>query len=131
MPAHTCAILAVGHPAEHRGFIISFNPPQILIRWVVLLPSHFIDEETDFREPDLPASGYRFDQIPQVGQSPSGGGLVTKACPTLASPWTVALQAGILECVAISFSKGSSRPRDRTHISCVLYCRQILYQLHL
>ena len=29
------------------------------------------------------------------------------------------LQAGILEWVAISFSKGSSQPRDRTHISCI------------
>ena len=28
-------------------------------------------------------------------------------------------QARILEWVAISFSRGSSRPRDRTHISCV------------
>ena len=27
-------------------------------------------------------------------------------------------QAGILECVAASFSRGSSWPRDRTHISC-------------
>ena len=43
-----------------------------------------------------------------------GGGLVTKLCPTLATPWTVAcqaplnmgiLQARILKCVAISFSR--------------------------
>ena len=34
-------------------------------------------------------------------------------------------QATILEWVAISFSGGSSRPRDRTHISCV--GRKILY----
>ena len=43
-----------------------------------------------------------------------GGGLVTKSCPTLVTPWTAAcqaplsihgiLQAGILEWVAISFS---------------------------
>ena len=48
--------------------------------------------------------------------------------------WTVAhqapsvhriLQARILEWVAISFSRGSSRPRDRTCISCI--GRQILY----
>ena len=36
------------------------------------------------------------------------------------------LYARILEWVAISFSRGSSRPRDRTHVSCigrwVLYC---------
>ena len=30
-------------------------------------------------------------------------------------------QARILECVAISFSRGSSQPRDRTRISCVSY----------
>ena len=41
------------------------------------------------------------------------------------------LQARILEWVAISFSKGSSQPRDQTHISDV-FCigRQFLYHLH-
>ena len=34
-------------------------------------------------------------------------------------------QTGILEWVAISFSKGSSWPRDRTHVSCI--GRWILY----
>ena len=51
--------------------------------------------------------------------------LVTKLCPTLCEPWTVApgssvhgtLQARILEWVAISFSRGSSRPRDQTQVS--------------
>ena len=40
-------------------------------------------------------------------------------------------QARILEWVAISFSKGSSQPRDQTCISCtaggLLHCRHILY----
>ena len=54
-------------------------------------------------------------------------------CSTL---WTVAhqapvhgiLQARILEWVAISFSRGSSQPRDRTHICSVSYIgRQVLY----
>ena len=36
------------------------------------------------------------------------------------------LQAKILEWVTISFSRGSSQPRDRTRVS---YCRQILYHL--
>ena len=59
--------------------------------------------------------------------SPGGvGGLVAKSCPTLATPWTVALQAPlslgvlqarILEWVAISFSRGSSQPRDQTQVS--------------
>ena len=46
-----------------------------------------------------------------------------------ATPWTIAyqdplsiriLQARILEWVAISSSRGSSQPRDRTHASCLL-----------
>ena len=36
-------------------------------------------------------------------------------------------QARILEWVAVAFSRGSSRPRDRTHVSCIgrwfFYCR--------
>ena len=53
-----------------------------------------------------------------------GGDLVTKLCLPLETPQTVCslpgfsvhriLQARILEWVAISFSRGSSRPRDRT-----------------
>ena len=35
------------------------------------------------------------------------------------------LQARILECVAIPYSKGSSWTRDRTHVSCI--GKQILY----
>ena len=71
-----------------------------------------------------------------------GGGLVIKSCPTFMTPWTVAcpaplsmgfFQARILEWVAISFSKGSCRPRNRTQISCItgkfLHCRWVLYQL--
>ena len=50
---------------------------------------------------------------------------VAQACPTLCDPMDCnlpgsihgILQARILEWVAISFSKGSSRPRDRTRIS--------------
>ena len=60
-----------------------------------------------------------------------GRWLVAKLCLTLETPWTAARQAlpgtsqaRILEWVAISFSKGSSPPRDRTFISCI--GRQVL-----
>ena len=48
---------------------------------------------------------------------------VTKSCLTLFQPpWTVTHQAplsmGLLEWVAISFSKRPSQPRDRTRVSC-------------
>ena len=58
-------------------------------------------------------------------------------CPTLWDPMDCSppgssvhriLQARLLEWVAISFSRGSSQPRDQTHISCV-FCtgERILY----
>ena len=61
--------------------------------------------------------------------------LVTQSCPTFCdhmdcrpsdSPVHGILQAGILECVAIPFSRGSSWPRDGTRVQC---CRQVLYHL--
>ena len=51
---------------------------------------------------------------------------VVQSCPTLCDPMNCSLpgssvhgifQARILEWVAISFSRGSSRPRDRTQVS--------------
>ena len=53
---------------------------------------------------------------------------VTQSCPTLCDPVDCSLpsssvhgilQAKILEWVAISFSRGSSRPRDWTRVSCI------------
>ena len=58
----------------------------------------------------------------------SGDGLVAKLCPTLCKPMDCnplgssahgISQARILEWVAISFSRGSSQPRDRTYIFCL------------
>ena len=52
---------------------------------------------------------------------------VTQSCPTLCDPMDCSppgssvhgiLQAGILESVAILFSRGSSLPRDQTRASC-------------
>ena len=58
--------------------------------------------------------------------SGGGGGLVTKSCPILCdhrdrlpgSSVHEILQARILEWVAISFSRGSSQPRNQTPVSC-------------
>ena len=52
--------------------------------------------------------------------------LVANSCPTLCNPWDCSppdffvhgiSQARILDWVAISFSRGSSWPRDQTHVS--------------
>ena len=50
--------------------------------------------------------------------------LATKSCPALCDPLPCSSvlgisQARILEWVHVSFSKGSSQPRDRTHVSCI------------
>ena len=54
--------------------------------------------------------------------------LVTQLCPTLCDPMDCSLpgssvhgilQVRILEWVAIPFSRGSSRPRDQTWVSCI------------
>ena len=54
---------------------------------------------------------------------------VAQSCPTLCDPMDCSLpgssvhgifQAIVLEWVAISFSKGSSQPRDRTRVSCIV-----------
>ena len=58
---------------------------------------------------------------------------VTQSCPTLFDPMdysspSSSVQARILEWGAISYSRGSSPPRDRIHFSCVSCIgRQILY----
>ena len=53
---------------------------------------------------------------------------VAQSCPTLCDPMDCSLQcssvhgiiqARVLEWVAISFSRGSSQPRDRTWVSCI------------
>ena len=64
---------------------------------------------------------------------------VAQSCPILCNPMDCSLpgssihwilQAGILECIAISFSRGSFWPRDQTRVSCVsCICRWVLYQL--
>ena len=53
---------------------------------------------------------------------------VAQSCPTLCDPMDCSLsgssvhgifQARVLEWIAISFSRGSSRPRNQTRVSCI------------
>ena len=64
--------------------------------------------------------------------------MYTQSCPTLCDPMDCSLpgsslhgilQAIVLECVAISFSRGSSWPRDRTCISSIS-CIDMLFVYH-
>ena len=58
--------------------------------------------------------------------------LVTQSCLTLCNPTNFSppgssVHAGILDWIAIPFSRGSSWPRDRTQVSCTV--GKILYHL--
>ena len=54
---------------------------------------------------------------------------VAQSCPTLCDPMDCSLQvhgifqARVLEWVAISFCRRSSRPRDRIRVSCIVFRR--------
>ena len=74
---------------------------------------------------------FRFHAVfqPQTLRHQSSSGwcvcLVTKLCPTLCDPMDCSptvhgiSQERIVEWVAISFSRGSSQPRDGTHVYCI------------
>ena len=85
--------------------------------------------------PRYPKSYPRYHQVHSPGSLGNGKvkvksfSHVTKSCLTLWDPMDYSLpsfsvhgifQAGILEWVAISFSRGSSQPRDRTRVSHVV-----------
>ena len=67
--------------------------------------------------------------IPYQGSHLESESEVAQSCPTLCNPKDSSLpgssvhgifQARVLEWVANSFSRGSSRPRDRTQVSCTV-----------
>ena len=69
----------------------------------------------------------------KVKQVSGGGGLVTRSCPTLETPWTVAHQAPLSigftrqECWSgLPFPSPGDLPDQESNAG-VLHCRQILY----
>ena len=98
-------------------------------------PGDLPDSGIEFVSPVSPALAGEFFTMSTTWEVQNGNeGEVTQSCPTLGDPVDCSqpgssvqgiLQARILEWVAISFSRGSSRPRDRTHVSCI--GRWILY----
>ena len=83
---------------------------------------------------------WQADSLPLVPPGKTNVSIVSEVaqpCPTLCDPMDCSLpgssvhgifQARILEWVAVSFSRGSSQPRDQTHASYVSCTgRQVLY----
>ena len=111
--------------------------------WHGVCPPERFGEELRFSEPKGMRKAALWDvwieQRDRKAGIHKGVLLLLFSCPvvsySLATSWTVAHQAllsmgfpmaRILEWVAISFSRGSSRPSDQTHVSCI--GRRILYE---
>ena len=124
----TCKALASPRPLPSKlphcllpDFISCFSPSQCL------------------KQPDVPPELLLFSLIlkhstKQPGQCWEHACTLTQSYPTLRNPMDCSppgssvhgiLQARIPEWVAISSSRGSSQPRDQTHVSCT--GRRILY----
>ena len=102
-----------------------------------LLPCPFLNSQATVAEKQITCCTEKLVPIIQINHMPTlqgtlyllwvVGGLFTKSCPTLCDPMDCSpsgstvhgiFQAIILEWVAISFSRGSSQPRDQTRVSC-------------
>ena len=99
----------------HSSHVISTDDYPVLI-----MPSH----ETVQWELERTIRSARWGREPLVVVA-----LVNQSCPTLLQPMDCGppgssvhgiLQARILEWVAIPFSRGSSQPRDRTQVPCIV-----------
>ena len=109
----------------------SFNNNKILIRLVWVAPNRSWDESL---RQNVYLRGASWQETGELILRGDGRCLVAKLCRTLLWPTDCSrpgssihgiLQARILEWVTISFSRGSSWPRDWTHISYI--GRRILY----
>ena len=91
---------------------------KILIAWKAVLTSG--DNREKIRD--------KISTFIELHSSEESESKVTQLCPTLCDPTDCNLlgssvhgivRARVLEWVAISFSRGSSRPRDQTQVSCI------------
>ena len=92
-----------------------------ILEWIAVSSSREYSRPRDCELSPSALAGWFFSTEPPAGAAKS-----LQLCPTLCnprdgsspgSPVTGILQARTLEWVAISFSRGSSRPRDRTQVS--------------
>ena len=106
----------------HQEFLFSFIKrekvfPSIILETTMLLLAFFLKSDKKIGVSGYPSTflGYMYLKVAQL-------------CPTLCYPMDCSptgpsvqgiFQARLLEWIAISFSRGSSKPRDRTWVSCI------------
>ena len=96
--------------------------------WIHIFPTLTSGSfDQNFSKKKVESHSGKMDIMPYFWYT-GGGDVVAKSCLTLKTPWTGARpgssvhgisQVRILEWAAISFCRGSSPPRDRTHVSCI------------
>ena len=100
-----------------------------ILEWVAIFFSSRSSQPKDQTRVSCIAGQFFTNEPPRTPLKESE---VSQSCPTLCDPVDCRLpgssihgifQARILEWVAISFSRGSSQPRDRTEVSCIVGSR--------
>ena len=147
-PVHP-SLEAWSQPLDHQGNQSYFWVHCLLPTWIVTespnMQIHMREEPRVERRPwrvaISPGQLVTRQQLvtrstsPLASRRPCCCCLVTQSCLTLCDPMDSSppgspicgvSQERILQWVAISFSRGSSRPRDQTHVSCI--GRRVLYQ---
>ena len=105
---------------------LSMGFPARILEWVAIFFSSRSSQPKDQTRVSCIAGRFFTNKPPRTPLKESE---VSQSCPTLCDPVDCRLpgssihgifQARILEWVAISFSRGSSQPRDRTEVSCIV-----------
>ena len=139
VPLHMCWELWVplppipGTQRNQCWFDTGPRPQGLKVLRVLLAFVSNLSTRLSFCSPEVPSCFHSlchsgFWGLNKLGSKTESESEVTLSCPTLGDPmdcsppgssvhWT--LQARILERVAISFSRGSSWPRDWTQVSCI------------
>ena len=119
---HISSIISIGFREKGDFFSVNYFELEIFLKLWILNKKVFANRKLlKYLLPQLAGifKQFRYEWVSEVAQS----------CPTLCNLMGCSLprssvhgifQAGVLEWVAISFSRGSSRPRTRTWVSLIV-----------
>ena len=114
------------HPTDHLSF--NSTEPVIFQGWIIVIMLKWAPAPCFVWSKSLISSQVFLEIYNNTLHVYESESEVAQSCPTLCHPVDCSppgssvhgiLQARILEWVAISFSRGSSWPRDRTQVSCI------------
>ena len=122
------------HPTDHPSF--NSTEPVIFQGWIIVIMLKWALTPCFVWSKSLVSSQVFLEIYNNTLHVYESESEVAQSCPTLCNPVDCSppgssvheiLQARILESVAISLSRGSSQPRDRTQVSCIAGLRFTLW----